>query len=112
MTTALSARRPCAGRYRAGGVALLGGRPPPAAFLLLRSSLSRPAPVRRTAHGSETTSPWARVLNALSVGTGVLSLRKRTEPSANAKLAPPGWPLPKAQPRSSSVGKSPPDGTR
>src|SRR5262249_21140795 len=60
----------------------------------------------------ETTSPPARVLRARSVGGGVLSLRKRTEPSAKAKLAPPGWPLPKAQARSSSVEKSPPSGTR
>src|SRR5262249_35742328 len=73
---------------------------------------SGPAPLRRTAHGNVTTSPLARVLRAWSVGSGVLSLRKRTEPSAKAKLAPPGWPLPKAEARSSSVEKFPPGGTR
>src|SRR5262249_42228817 len=61
-----------------------------------------PTPRCRTAHGNVTTSPPARVLSAWSVGSCVLSLRKRTEPSAKAKLAPPGWPLPKAQTRSSS----------
>src|SRR5262245_57259416 len=75
---------------------------------------SGPTPLRRTAHGNVTTSPPARVLRACRSGSSALLVRprKRTEPSAKAKLAPPGWPLPKAQPRSSSMDMSPPGGTR
>src|SRR5262249_53019583 len=98
MTTAPSARRPCAGAVPGRWGACLAVRTPPAALVLLPIPFG-PTPVRHTAHGSETTSPRARVLNAWRVDTDVLSLRKRTEPSAKAKLAPPGWPLPKAQPR-------------
>src|SRR5262249_24412785 len=63
-------------------------------------------------HPSPATSLSVRRLRAWSVGSGVLSLPKWPGPSAKAKLAPPGWPLPKAQFRSSSVEKSPPGGTR
>ena len=61
---------------------------------------------------SPTTSPRWRVLRAWSNDGGVLSLTKRTLPSANAKLAPPGWALPKAQTRSTSSNLSPPAGIR
>src|SRR5206468_1291836 len=46
----------------------------------------------------ETTSPPARVDSAWNTARSELltSVKKRTEPSAKAKLAPPVWPLPKA----------------
>src|SRR5262245_5173040 len=101
------------GRGRAGLVGgLLGGKDPPAASFVLQSSTSTPTPVRRPAHGGVTTSPPARVLRAWSVDSAVLSLRKRTEPSAKAKLAPPGWPLPKALGRSFIAEMPPPGGIR
>src|SRR5262249_55688588 len=66
---------------------LLGGKDPTGRFSSpLIPLASGPTPLRRTAHGNVTTSPPARVLRAWSVGQGVLSLRKRTEPSAKAKF--------------------------
>src|SRR5262249_18745785 len=91
---------------------LLGGKGPTGRFASPSIPLpSGTTPLRCTAHGNVTTSPPQRVLRAWSVGSGVLSLRKRTEPSAKAKLAPPGWPLPKAQIRSVIAETSPPGGT-
>src|SRR5262249_39005188 len=105
---------------------LLGGKDPTGRFLCGQlSDVSRTRQeTAATDHGqrtteessqkspAESTSPPQRVLRACSVDSGVLSLRKGTEPSAKAKLAPPGWPLPKAQRRSSTVAKAPPCGTR
>src|SRR5258708_7930403 len=45
----------------------------------------------------------ARVLKAWSVSNAISWRTKRTEPSAKAKLAPPGWSLPKAHSRSLDV---------
>ena len=78
---------------------LLGGKDPTGRFASYSNRLSSRSDAVSRNHGSATTSPPARVLRAWSVGSGVLSLRKRTEPSAKAKLAPPGWPLPKAATR-------------
>ena len=41
------------------------------------------------------------MLSACNISSGRSSLTKRAEPSAKVKLAPPGWPLPKAHVRQS-----------
>ena len=54
-----------------------------------------------------TTSPPSRVESAWRVGRSavLVSVRKRTEPSQKAKLAPPVCPLPNAQTRGSVTRK-------
>src|SRR5262245_49618466 len=130
--TSIPARRPGAGAVPGRRGACLAVRAPPAACFAAqkpdvshhrdcsrfgafywsgRGGIGCPRPDRGQKSPSETTSPRQRVLRAWSVANGMRSLTKRTEPSAKAKLAPRGWPLPKAQARSSSVEKSPPGGT-
>ena len=63
-------------------------------------------------YGASTTSWPARVLRSCNCSSGRSSAINRTEPSARAKLAPPGWPLPNAQARSSKLERSPLGGMR
>src|SRR5436309_2983253 len=64
----------------------------------------RPVIGRPLDYGRLTGSPAPRVDSACKTGRSpvLVRVRNRTDPSAMQKLAPPEWPLPKAQARLSS----------
>src|SRR5207253_2247418 len=87
-SAATSARRPCnpcksAMRHRCSHGGLTPRRSP--LFACFQERI-----YEMPCYGTWTGSPPLRLLSAFRINSGVLLLRNRADPSANATLAPPG----------------------